>query len=637
MNSIKKNLSNPYIYIFFSGYYGVWILWNSIKIPYHNPAGIISYLPSIHYNPVNNILRFLLAVLIPPLGCLVFWLITKTATGKNFIKHTYIKKISILLLLTASLSLALFMGITQGSTNKLNNPVDTYGGPYQHAMVDTFHEGESLGPAISYQYKGLKPYKDFVLVHGVVQDPLISIIGFKLFGRSIGAVRAINVILLMVTFCLYFLLLLVLFRWNVLEATIGLGVLGILLVPSAHIPSIGKYLIGANLPIRDITTILFLIVTILGIRNSIANRAKLLISCSLAIGIISIASFGVSIDRALYIATLSIVWLIMLLSIMQSRRFIKIVLLPYVLGSLGGIIILGFVIKWAYKDFLSYLLTMSRYKEYLDGIVFGQPNLGVTLILLAVSAGILIGATYVWKLFYVQPQAKNLSEKICSIKHSMGYAVKGHYTLIILFTTSVFFLRSAIGRALPDHFSYSVQWLYLLATFMIINYLFSKKRSANRTSYVFIALMIFGSTYLSYARQVKAIDIREDTFPIHLKDNDVIRPDYIQTAQYIKQNLHGEETFVTLTSEASWYYLVNKPSPIRFGVIWYAFTASQRHEIANALTDNAKIKYAITNNNWTSNFDYIPNPDRFPEVYKVLSEHYEPIAGFGQQTVWVRK
>ena len=128
-----------------------------------------------------------------------------------------------------------------------------------------------------------------------------------------------------------------------------------------------------------------------------------------------------------------------------------------------------------------------------------------------------------------------------------------------------------------------------------------------------------------------------DTFPIHVKDEKFMRTDYIDTANYLKKNLHGNESFATFTSEGAWYYFADKPSPLQYFVIWYAFTAEQRHTLATQLATKSNIKYIVTNNNWTSTFDYIPNEARFPDVYKVFYEHYTPLTGFGQQTVWVRK
>src|SRR5438105_2160636 len=108
-----------------------------------------------------------------------------------------------------------------------------------------------------------------------------------------------------------------------------------------------------------------------------------------------------------------------------------------------------------------------------------------------------------------------------AIKQSLAKLVTQRYAEILLFFTALFFLRSAIGRALPDHFYYSVQWLYLLLAFMLINYAFAASRKNYRSALIFIALLLFGSLSLNYAIQVKRINIGQDTFPIHVPDKDL--------------------------------------------------------------------------------------------------------------------
>ncbi|MEW6189871.1 MAG: hypothetical protein AB1466_07200 [Actinomycetota bacterium] len=57
--------------------------------------------------------------------------------------------------------------------------------------LDTFHEGETLGPAIMWQNNKV-PYKDIFFVHGVFEDPLRSVLAFNIFGKSIGASRVLT-------------------------------------------------------------------------------------------------------------------------------------------------------------------------------------------------------------------------------------------------------------------------------------------------------------------------------------------------------------------------------------------------------------------------------------------------------------
>ena len=637
MKLIKALLKTPYPYIFLLGYWGVWLIWDGLKLPFTDPNGIISYLPLMHYNPSDNIFRFLAAILIPPAACLAYWIFTEAKLWQKIERLRYLKNTAALFLIGGCLVLALAMGITQGSTNPANNPVGEYGGPYSHAVVDTFHEGETLGPAISYEQKDLKPYKNFVIIHGVFQDPLRSVIAFKLFGKSIGAERAFSVILLMLTFVLYYVLLLVLFKRNLIKAAAGLGILALLLMPALTLPTISNYLIGVQMPFRDIATILFFILAVVGCRYALSKRKWALSITSLLIGFLVVVGYANSIDRAFYITALSALWLVMIFVLTKPKDFLKQTFLPFVVGCLLGLPILGLALKWAFGPFLTYLITMGHYKDYLDAEIFTKPTPAQTVVLLVIGIGIAIGGFWLIKTLREANFKKGDNRhNLTTLKEVLAQAVSSYHTYIIIFVAGVIYMRSAIGRADVGHFAYSVQWLYLFLVYLGIELLFSRYRKYKR-ALGFITVLIFSFVVLFYVVQVKHIDVANDTFPIHLSDKLLVPLDYQQTANYLKANLHGQDTFVSLTSEGIWYYLVDKASPITYPIIWYAYTHPERQLIANQIQNNSHIKFIVTNTNWTSDFDFVPNPVRFPEVYKVLDQLYVPYKGFGQQTIWIRK
>lgn len=637
MKNLSAVLRSAYTYIFLLTFYGVWLCWGAIQLPYSDHAGIISYLPTLQYNPSSNILRFLFAVLLPPLACLGFWLLANAKSIQKLTKNKPLILASKIVLTLACLLLCVGMGIFQNSTNPANNPEGAYGGPYKYALVDTFHEGETLAPALAYQQPNLKPYRDFVPIHGVFQDPLRTVLAFKFFGQSIGASRAFTTILIIFTYMLYFLLLLVIFKGNLLKSALGLSLFALVLLSLPGLGSLNKLFLPVQLPFRDIPTILFLISAITGIRYWMRKRFALFALCSFAIGFIVMSTYAVSIDRAFYITFLSLAWLLMLLILSPFRSFLKYTAAPYFLGLIIGLPVLGLALKWAFRDFIVYTLTMSKYKEYLDGIIFKQPNLSVSILLLMMSVGVFIGGSYLIRIWSDKKlSTKNWRARITILRENVATLIQKHYIVIILFVTAAVFLRSAVGRADTSHFAYTIQWTYLLLSVLLVSYLFSSRLKLG-IAINYLTILLLGIVFVAFGIQVKNIDITHDAFPIHLKDSEIVRPDYQETAAFLKQNMQGSDTFVTLTSEGIWYYLADKPSPIRYFVIWYAYTGAQRQEIAGQLSNMDNIKYVVTNNNWTSNFDYVPNPQRFPEVYSVLNEKYEPLTGFGQQTVWVRK
>ncbi len=114
-----------------------------------------------------------------------------------------------------------------------------------------------MGFAISYM-EGLIPYKDYIFVHGTIQDPLRSVIAFRLFGQSIGSVRTLESIVAVTTVLLITLFVLKIFRFRPLPSLITI-VAVFLLQPGGSADINQMLFIPITVPPRDITTLLFLL------------------------------------------------------------------------------------------------------------------------------------------------------------------------------------------------------------------------------------------------------------------------------------------------------------------------------------------------------------------------------------------
>lgn len=200
-------------------------IWPLIELPFTNPWGVTGRLTLAQYNPVNDIVRFI-AFLACPIILLVVAYVLASDQIKSLLPphnsrisndepmHGWLFKnrhaatgILVLLAITISLNVPTF----HASSKK----------------VDAFHEGESLGTAVSY-IAGKAPYKDFIFLHGVYQDPLRSVLAFQLVGRSIGAVRTLESIHKLATFSLLAIFLIQIFRSQYVTAFYFLFVIAFL-------------------------------------------------------------------------------------------------------------------------------------------------------------------------------------------------------------------------------------------------------------------------------------------------------------------------------------------------------------------------------------------------------------------------
>src|SRR3972149_2263788 len=155
------------------------LLWNRIFLPFENPWGVTGPLTFISFNPANNVIRFLVFVSSPLLVLGAAYLLSTRRIREALFAAPRAGSISG----RGSLPLLLFL-ILFSALVALNYPFNSY-----DESLDTFHEGETLGTSVSYE-AGQVPYRDYVFAHGLYQDPLRSVVAFKLFGKSIAAARA---------------------------------------------------------------------------------------------------------------------------------------------------------------------------------------------------------------------------------------------------------------------------------------------------------------------------------------------------------------------------------------------------------------------------------------------------------------
>gem|GEM_PF-2244649 len=169
------------------------LLWDHISLPFSNPHEVVGLLAISGYNPDNNVVRFACFVIVPILILVLAYALTAKRmsflwSSQGIDPESAPKKTGRRIWRVAGVA-GIFAFVILG---RLNLPTDLACWP-----LDTFHEGEVLGPAMSW-LDGQTPYGDFAVLHGVFQDPLRAVIAFRLFGRSIGAVRTLQSILKLV-------------------------------------------------------------------------------------------------------------------------------------------------------------------------------------------------------------------------------------------------------------------------------------------------------------------------------------------------------------------------------------------------------------------------------------------------------
>ena len=622
---MKKNkLINTIIFaiIFVAGILSSLYIWPRINLPFSNPWDVVGPLAIKKFNPANNIIRFIFLICFPSVLLICINFFKKFDLQQNF-ETIYHSKYNLSINQFHSPSLKFFLyffstiGIIVFQSSFPNN-------------FDSFHEGEGLGTAISY-FSGKIPYKDFIFCHGVIEDPLRA--PFLLIGKSIGAVRAYGTLLTLITNIFFTYLIFKIFNKNLYVSFLIIILFQLLsrnfyldvFFQNAH-----KYLIFTFFG-RDVTTYSFLI-TVLHLNDILFKEENTTINKIKAVffflSFIPLFSFGYSIDRGFYLfASYLIIFPLTYFLFIHKSIYKKVVLSYTMLGIILGIIILGILLKGNFIYFIKYaFFEMPKYKELLDGAEYPIKETSYFFIC------VLIALNMFWLSIKL---ISNLNEKNKSFKSNLILFVTKYFVEISLLIVSVFFFRSALGRTDWPHVAYNSHITYFLTIYILFKHYLLNFRVYNLIkSYILIIVFIFSVIYIYKIYNEKLIS---KLMPINTPDSYYIPKNYVKTISFLKTNLKKNENFYTLTSEASWFYFIDKPCPTRFPVLWFASPYFYQQELIVDLRKN-NVKYILyKNNQWTNVIDGITNDWRFPIVLNYINNNYSFHKKIDDNEIWIHK
>jgi hypothetical protein len=599
-----------------------------ILIPFSNPYEVSGPLTIIQFNPSNNVGRFLFIVFFPTAAYFLLLVIIKLLKGNYFIDRNdngitssdidlkrypdgYIRMTNKIILLTI-FALLLFANLGFKT--------------YDNAPFDTYHDGESLGPAVDYLH-GKKPYKDTLLVHGVFQDPLRSVIAFNFLGKSIIHYRLITSTLAIIVIILFFITILFLFNFNIVYSVFS-GICLLLLLDIVY-----------NIPYRDTLTYIYIIFISLFYYNFIKNnfddsflveKRKLFWFCFLVffcffIPFISLAN---SIDRGLYCLVGALFFsLITTVLIIKDKKSVLVFFLSGLAGAVSGIILLAIAVKGALADIFYFtIISMPSFKSLLDAFVY---EFNGKLLIPVILFSALIFWLFNQFILFISNEKLAYKERIKSF-------IRVYYIeLFMLFLSGVFF-RSALDRCDLGHIHYvsSPLFLTLFYTLLKNNIGFEYDNSRLFYSVTFILLLVVAmNTVLKHSLTEKD---KWWVFRTGITDEQFMPGHHRKTVDFLKNNLKSDEYFYTLTAEGTWYYFVDKPCPVKFmGTPLISPNFYQKEIIREFEEKGEKIKYIIfRNNSWTNNLDYIPNEKRYTYFIDYLKQKYQFLQMIDDQEIW---
>jgi hypothetical protein len=636
----KKNTTEKKSHITINpfGLFGIYIISFAIALlisdkiavlPFSNPWRVTGILTQKEYNPANNIIKFITIITLPSLVLATSFFLLKSkkelSTQEKKLAKANSEGFSIGS--TMGKKKLFFLSIIIISVVALNIP--TYHS--NRKSVDSFHEGESLGTAISYLANKV-PYKETIFVHGIFQDPLRSVIAFNLFGKSIGSVRTLESIVKILSFILLFILLLKLFRQNYLYAYITFLILmfGSILISFNYFRDFPELLL--ILP-RDVTTFLFIIL-FLSLRQIVINdRTFSIVKFALIVFLFSfvpLASFSYSIDRGYYLTATFLTISPVMLFFSAKKGFAKYFLLSSSLGLVSAAVLLFYLLNWDFSAFFEFVfLIMPKYKELMDGKEYQFYNIKFLF-----PVAIIALNTY-WVTYHLLKEVF----KGDNILSSLLQYFKAYVIEICLLVMSIFFFRSALGRSDLEHVQYSSVLSYVLLTYIFIKYYLHVFLQENkRWEKVLIIFTIISVSLLTTAGfyRIYKHDLLEKNFPYNIDDSHFIPDQYKNTITFIKSSLGEKDTFFTMTSEAIWYYYINKPCPSKFPVVWFAMPYFYQEQTIRDLKDNNVKIILYKNNNWSNTIDGFTSQERLPIIDSYIKEFYSFFKIIDGNELWIR-
>jgi hypothetical protein len=599
--------------------------WPLIHLPFSNPFHVVGPCALAGFNPQTDVCRMGLFLLAPAVCW--FLILPFAAKRANFPPGSDPAPFHGGPWLVAALLVYAFL---------LAVNVPTY---HSFGRFDAYHEGESLGSALSLE-AGQVPYRDFLFFHGWFQDPGRAVLAFHFFGRSIGAVRCLESLCKGLTWMFLALLLRAIWPSKPSRAFLSLSVLALFQVGFAFNVFFENFILHPSpdaatdlfvrfqsflkpmelliVPPRDLVPLAYGGLLLALWRNWLRPERDRGIFWTLVFGFsfLPFLSMVCSVDRGYCLFTVGLVAAFFLRGMGMPPNINPVkLLITVVLGAVAGIGLWGWLLRWDFGDFFTYVFwVLPRTKELSDKN--GPYPIGDPAFLIAALA--MAGVVFTEIL------------RFCDADGKAAY-FRGAFPSAILGLWSLLYFRGALARPDWEHILYGLDvfWIWVFSRFFEWkDRRFRLGRTAGGTLVLCVLLAGLGAVH--FIRW----DGTRQNFPWNVPDQSYLNGEQKTVVEFLSSRLKPGETFFTLTSEASWYYLLNRPCPTPFPYLWTAAPeAFQRREVESL--EQAKVRYVIyRDGDWSESIDGIPNEARFPVLSAYLRDHYAPWETLGRCEIW---
>jgi hypothetical protein len=574
-----------------------WWAWQRIVLPFENPLGIVGPLTLREFNPLNNILRYLVFVGAPPLLyaaiLLVFGRPPARAAADGDARPLGGRTVA---LATAGLALA---ATTATGLRLLSRA-------FAIPPLDFFHAGEWLTPGFNYA-EGHGLWTASLFIHGAFFDAVGTVAAWNLFGvRTIGAVDVFNqLLMLLVTpalVCAFVALALCASPGRRSPAVWTAAVVLALLVAD-----VATFDTWQTLNRRDATVMLGVAALLFGVYW----RRPLWLFVA---GTCSAAAFFYAIDRGAYF-TISAGLTLLLLAAREPRAFAG-----QMLAALAG-----FVAGWTVfflavgpTEFASFVETTRFFaatKDLLDSYVYPTPTFFPPTLHTLGPLCIAVQLVLTVRL---------------ALRGAPRETIAGQVLVALLALT---YFRSALGRSDAGHVRYASFFAMTGVAYALCNLAgeaIARRPRVARGVAGGLAVALAVLTVTHWAPRIDAAKIAAS--PARLRalvaapDDAFLRPVERRVRDRLRELTADDPCFFTYTSEGAWPYLVRKRTCGRNFIMWFASAAPIQEAVRRDLLEVWRPSHILLKSpGWPNAIDGIPNAKRMPALNEALTNAYQPV------------
>lgn len=609
-------------------------LWNSIALPYSEPLNTSGVLAKLRLNPNTNTLRYLVFLITPTLLLAVValawrgsrnWLLAAGPSAATIDRCPHFQSSNRLLIIVSILILAF-----AAHYRYLENP----NGAAEKPGIDHFHDGDMLAATVAWE-AGLTPYQEFGVFRGVGQDAISIFTAFQIFGRNVAGVHTFSMLYTILVFVALAGLFVLMFPGNYLAS--------LALAAVFYLSTLIGYMTPSRLWERDLLCILFLAALLLIYRfapreaGAPARHTWLVYLSAFMLTFLSPTGFALTHDRGYFLtAVLIIIWPLLYFVILRRSPVRLKFALASVAGLLVGILILGLTIRWAFAEFFRYVFVeLPSYKEFVDGLEFEINSRSFR----ASGFRAFIVTTQAAALFWLAYRLmQTLHREAGNFWNGLTVFIKNYFVEIsfVLMATVVF--RYALGRADSMHVSAAGVYYWIFIVYVAIKYYlpqFIGRPVLRRAVYGALIVVLIGVTAINSYRFVTR-DVASRAYQLGHTDSEMLTDEYRQTLAFLEPRVSDQALFVTLTNEGSWYYLLDRPSPLFFAEVLFGAGDTYQRKMVAELETKPVMYVLYRNDAFWNNLDKIPTRERTPLLFDYVDNHFHFYKRIGSQEIWIR-